>query len=69
MPKRASGQKGIVDLEMLNTLNAEGCPICGGKFTLGETVVAAVGSWGSERRWVHEREAVWDRARKAYVER
>lgn len=69
MPKRPDGQKAIVDLEMLNTLNAEGCPICGRKFTLGETAVAALGPWGSDRRWVHENEAVWDRARNAYVER
>ena len=31
----------IIDLEKVSTLNEEGCPACGGKFTLGEAVVLA----------------------------
>ena len=49
----------LVDLELLNLLNSEGCAACRRKFTLGETVVMACGSWEGAR-YVHESEAVWD---------
>ena len=49
----------LVDLEKLNLLNSEGCAACRRKFTLGETVVMACGSWEGAR-YVHESEAVWD---------
>ncbi len=35
----------IMDLERLNRSNAEGCPACGHKFSLGDTVVPACGAW------------------------
>ena len=62
-------QKFIVDLELLNRLNAEGCPACGQKFTLGETVVAACGAWEGGSKMIHENEAVWDSQSSSYVER
>jgi hypothetical protein len=39
-------QKLIVDLETLNRYNAEGCPACGRKFALGETVARKRGGMG-----------------------
>ena len=62
-------QKRIVDLELLNRLNAEGCPACGRKFSLGETVVTACGAWEGGAKMIHENEAVWDAQTCAYVER
>jgi hypothetical protein len=62
-------QKLIVDLELLNRLNAEGCPACGRKFTLGEEVVAACGAWEGGAKMIHENEAVWDSQSLSYVER
>ena len=62
-------QKTIVGLELLNRLNAEGCPACGRKFTLGETVVAACGAWEGGPKMIHENEAVWDAQSSSYVER
>ena len=59
----------MIDLEMLNLLNAQGCPACGGKFTLGETAVAACGPWGRHLRYVHENEAVFDGQSACYVVR
>jgi hypothetical protein len=35
----------LIDLEMLNRLNAEGCIACGRKFNLGDEVVLARGKW------------------------
>jgi len=35
----------LIDLEKLNSLNAEGCAACSQKFTLGETAVLACGAW------------------------
>jgi hypothetical protein len=67
MGKPGARQKFIIDLERLNTLNAEGCAACGRKFTLGETVVAITGE--SSTRFVHEEEAVYDPKQGAYVER
>ena len=62
-------QKFIIDLETLNRYNAQGCPACGRKFALGETVVAACGAWEGGSKIVHENEAVWDRKSSSYVER
>jgi hypothetical protein len=59
----------IIDLEMLNSLNASGCPACGGKFALGETAVAACGNWDGGPRYVHENEAVYDKSTSCYVVR
>ena len=61
--------KTIIDLEMLNTYNAEGCPACGRKFNLGDPVVLACGDWQGGPRYVHENEAVFDAASATYVER
>ena len=59
----------IVDLEKLNTLNSEGCAACGGKFTLGETVVKACGAWEGPPKLIHENEAVWDAGTATFVEK
>jgi hypothetical protein len=59
----------IIDLERLNTLNEEGCPACGKKFTLGETVVMACGAWDGGAKLIHENEAVYDARTASYVER
>ena len=61
--------KHIMDLEMLNTYNAEGCAACGKKFNLGDTVVVACGGWEGGPRLVHEREAVFDAGTASYYER
>mgnify|MGYP001814959873 CR=1 FL=1 len=62
-------RKVILDLEKVNTLNAEGCPACGRKFSLGDTAVAACGAWEGGARLIHENEAVFDRKTAAFVER
>ncbi len=62
-------QKTIIDLEKLNTLNAEGCPACGRKFNLGEPVVLACGAWEGAPKYIHENEAVFDPQTATYVER
>jgi hypothetical protein len=62
-------QKLIIDLETLNRLNTEGCPACGRKFHLGESVVVACGAWEGGAKIIHENEAVWDAQDGAYVER
>ncbi len=59
----------MLDLEKVNTLNAEGCPACGKKFSLGDTVVLACGAWEGAPKYIHESEAVYDRKRRTYVER
>jgi len=59
----------MIDLEKLNTLNAEGCPVCGHKFTLGETVVLACGAWEGGPKLIHENEAVWDSRSGSFFER
>lgn len=61
--------KVMLDLEKLNTLNAEGCLACGGKFELGDTVVLACGAWEGGPKFIHEKEAVFDRSTASYVER
>jgi hypothetical protein len=58
----------LIDLEKLNTLNEEGCPACRGKFTLGEEVVLAHGSWPG-LRYIHENEAFFDRNTNEHYER
>lgn len=60
--------KTIVDREMVNTLS-EGCPACGQKFTMGETVVMACGDWNGEPKFIHENEAVYDPETSCYFER
>jgi hypothetical protein len=69
--KNPTAQKGkfIIDLPKLNECNAEGCPACGRKFNLGETVVVACGAWEGGAKIVHENEAVWDSHSSSYVER
>lgn len=64
-----AAQKMMIDLETLNTLNAEGCPACGRKFELGDTVVLACGAWEGPPRYVHEKDAVFDAKTNGYVER
>jgi endogenous inhibitor of DNA gyrase (YacG/DUF329 family) len=64
----ASG-KLIIDREMLNTLNEEGCPACGRKFTLGDTAVVACGAWGDGAKVIQESEAVFDARSGDFVER
>ncbi len=59
----------IIDLEKINTLNAEGCAACGRKFNLGETVVQACGAWEGPPRFIHENEAVWDESSQSFMER
>jgi hypothetical protein len=59
----------IMDLERLNSSNAEGCPACGRKFSLGDTVVSACGAWEGGPKLIHEHEAVFDHRRGSYVER
>jgi len=58
-----------MDLEKLMECNAEGCPACGKKFTLGDPVVYACGAWEGPPKWIHENEAVLDKASGTYVER
>ena len=59
----------LIDLEKLNTLNEEGCPACGRKFTLGETAVMAIGHWDGGAKVIHENEAVWDPRTGGFIER
>jgi hypothetical protein len=61
-------KKFIMNLEKLNTYNAEGCPACGMKFNLGDPVVLACGTWQGEKI-IHESEAVFDKRINTYVER
>jgi len=69
MNAKRESQKTIINLEMLNTLNEEGCSACGRKFTLGEPVVVACGDWGSGKKLIHESEAVYDKKTESYVEK
>ena len=64
-----SKHKFMIDLQKLNELNAEGCPACGKKFTLGETAVVACGAWEGGTKAIHENEAIWDDTQGVYVER
>ncbi len=65
----STGQKIILDLEKVNSLNAEGCPACGRKFSLGDTAVLACGTWEGRPKFIHENEAVFDKKTSSYVER
>ena len=67
--KRKSRPTFIIDLEKINTLNAQGCAACGRKFNLGETVVKASGAWEGPPRFIHENEAVWDESTQSFMER
>ena len=58
----------IIDLEKLNTYNAEGCLACGRKFNLGDRVVVACGTW-TGGKLIHENEAVFDEKLATYVDR
>ena len=69
MGKRPDQQRFLIDLEKLNTLNSEGCPACGHKFNLGDTVVWACGFWEGAPKVVHANEAVFDSKTGTYVER
>ncbi len=62
-------QKIIMDLEKVNTFNAEGCPACGRKFSLGDMAVLACGAWEGGPKYIHENEAVFDQKTSAYIER
>ena len=62
-------QKIILDVEKVNSLNAEGCPACGKKFSLGDSVVPACGAWEGGAKYIHESEAVFDRKTSSFVER
>jgi hypothetical protein len=42
---------------------------CGRKFALGEPVVLACGAWEGEPKYIHENEAVFDKATATYIER
>lgn len=59
----------MLDLEKLNTLNADKCPACGGSFSLGETLVLACGAWGDHQKYIHESEAVYDPGALSWFER
>jgi hypothetical protein len=61
--------KTIIDREKLMEHNAEGCPACGRKFTLGDPVVYACGDWEGPQKLIHEKEAVFDKASETYIER
>ncbi|NVM57947.1 MAG: hypothetical protein HWN51_07505 [Desulfobacterales bacterium] len=58
----------LIDLEKLNTLNAEGCLACGKKFSLGEEVVLARGKWEGFK-YIHENEARLDKKTNTHYER
>jgi len=58
----------FIDLERLNTLNAEGCLACGRKFCLGDEVVLARGKWQGFK-YIHENEAVFDGKTNEHYER
>jgi hypothetical protein len=59
----------IMDLALLGATNARGCPACGRKFNLGDTVVLACGHWEGGAQYVHRDEAVFDVQSGGYVER
>lgn len=59
----------IMDLDALNRTNAQGCPACGRKFSLGDMAVLACGAWDDGPRYIHENEAVLDRRTSQYFER
>lgn len=63
-------QKYIVNLNMLNSYNDKGCEACNTKFSLGDTVVMAVGGWpDAYAKLVHDSHAVFDKKTGTYYER
>ena len=60
--------KTILDREKLMT-HPKGCPACGQKFNLGDPVVYACGTWGRERKLIHESDAVFDTTTQMHMER
>lgn len=62
-------KKFIMNLEQVNRFNAEGCPACGKKFSLGDPVVIACGAWEGGAKVIHENEAVFDSRTSSYIER
>ena len=58
----------LIDLEMLNRLNAEGCIACGRKFNLGDEVVLARGKWQGFK-YIHEKDAILDKKTNDHYER
>jgi hypothetical protein len=58
----------LMNLELLNQLNAEGCLACGKKFALGEEVVLARGKWQGFK-YIHENEAAFDPGSKSHYEK
>jgi hypothetical protein len=60
----------IMDLAMLNTYNAKGCESCNRKFSLGDSVVMAVGGWQDNyAKLIHKNEAVFDKKTHTYYDR
>ena len=58
----------LIDLEKLNTPGAQGCPVCGRSFELGEVVVLACGNWDGQK-YIHESEATFDKNTGLHYER
>ena len=69
MEKKHPTPKIMMDLEKLNTYNAEGCPSCGKKFSLGDMAVLACGFWEGGAKYIHENEAIFDKKTSTYYER
>ena len=64
------GKTHIVDLNILNSHNDEGCAACKQKFSLGETVVVACGPWENGcAKLIHESCAVYDERTRTWYER
>ncbi|MCF8067651.1 MAG: hypothetical protein K9L30_03585 [Desulfobacterales bacterium] len=61
-------KKIVIDLNLLNTLNTEGCPACGGKFSLGEMTVPAFGKWNG-LKLVHEKDTVFNNKTNSYIDK
>ena len=59
----------IIDLELLNSGNAQGCAACHRKFSLGDIAVMACGFWETGPQLVHRNEAVYDTVTDQWMER
>jgi len=60
----------IMDLAMLNTYNEHGCESCNRKFSLGDSVVMAVGGWADNyAKLIHKSDAVFDKKTQTYYDR
>lgn len=68
MRTKKEALKSIVDRNLLMNLNADGCPACGGKYSLGEPIVLSCGAWEG-LKWIHEKDAVFDTSCSAFLER